>query len=61
MTIQCCKCKRVRADNLWAKAHDRMQDAVSHTYCPECLSDARAEIKESMILLGLRPNTAVTL
>jgi hypothetical protein len=61
MTVQCCKCKRVRAANEWSKPHEIMHDAVSHTYCPDCLSVTRAEIKEGLKLMGLRPHSVVSI
>lgn len=41
MTVQCCVCKRVKAEGPapWHKlgAEDPVPAHVSHTYCPACL------------------------
>lgn len=36
MTIQCCKCKRIRIDGQWFAPVDPPGTDVSHTYCPTC-------------------------
>ena len=40
MTIQCCKCKKVRTEGGWNAGEKPAGDAVSHTYCPTCLGEA---------------------
>jgi hypothetical protein len=44
MTVQCCKCKRVRVENEWTRPLSAPPDAVSHTYCPVCFEEARTEM-----------------
>lgn len=36
MTVQCCKCKRVRNGAAWVTAEPVLEGPVSHTYCPSC-------------------------
>ena len=36
MTIQCCKCKRIRVDGQWFTSAEPLGSDVSHTYCPTC-------------------------
>lgn len=49
MTVQCCKCKRVRIDNRWAAATGK-EAVVSHSYCPACFEAARNEIHAQLRL-----------
>ncbi len=44
MTIQCCKCKRVRLDNAWRRPSGALSGAITHSYCPVCLTEAQVEI-----------------
>ncbi|MCC6154504.1 MAG: hypothetical protein IT367_12130 [Candidatus Hydrogenedentes bacterium] len=45
MTVQCCKCKRLRADGQWsAPAPALLQGEVSHTYCPVCADHTYIEL-----------------
>lgn len=44
MTIQCCKCKRVRSGDKW-QSHPETDPFASHTYCPVCLGDIRSELQ----------------
>lgn len=36
MTVQCCKCKRVRVGDAWTFPQGRPDGPVSHSYCPSC-------------------------
>lgn len=45
MTVQCCKCKRVREDGRWHPILQTPGGDISHTYCPICLSECLAEIE----------------
>jgi hypothetical protein len=45
MTVQCCKCKRVREDGRWHPISQTPDGDVSHTYCPICLGECLAEIE----------------
>ena len=47
MTIQCCKCKSVREDGEWKRPAADPAGSISHTYCPACLAEARAELVPS--------------
>lgn len=44
MTVQCCKCKRVRIGEHWVAAAAHSLDDASHAYCPVCLHIALIEI-----------------
>ena len=56
MVIECCVCKRMRADGRWVHRDDPgPADAdVSHGYCPECARKAFKEIQ----LLHAKPMVA---
>ena len=47
MTVQCCKCKKVRVDDEWVRPGGAPDANTSHTYCPVCfemtISELRAE------------------
>jgi sRNA-binding protein len=45
MTVQCCVCKKERVDGAWRPACEVEHRQVSHTYCPTCLANARAEMQ----------------
>lgn len=60
MTVQCCKCKKVRVSDQWMKETVADTKSVSHTYCPDCLSVAREEIKELTKMIGMRPRIVAT-
>jgi len=49
MTVQCCKCKRVRINNRWTAATGK-EAVVSHSYCPKCFEAARNEIHNQLRL-----------
>jgi hypothetical protein len=55
MTIQCCRCKRVRNGEEWTPPGVASLEAVSHTYCPTCLDESMAEMKAE---LSEAPRTA---
>ena len=45
MTVQCCKCKRVRESGQWsAPLPTLLQGNVSHTYCPACADECYIEL-----------------
>ncbi|MBX7256514.1 MAG: hypothetical protein K1Y02_09150 [Candidatus Hydrogenedentes bacterium] len=44
MTVQCCKCKKVRIGRLWVEPSREVTGAVSHSYCPECAEACFIEI-----------------
>ncbi|HRI88015.1 MAG TPA: hypothetical protein PLJ47_13900 [Candidatus Hydrogenedentes bacterium] len=45
MTVQCCKCKRIRFEAQWsAPAATLLQGNVSHTYCPACADECHIEL-----------------
>jgi len=46
MTVQCCKCKRVRGETGWADApHGHgPEGGASHTYCPVCADECHIEL-----------------
>ena len=39
MTVQCCRCSKVRMEGAWVSLSTGPSDSVSHTYCPVCLED----------------------
>ena len=43
MTIECCKCKRVKEEGEWKRPAIVPADSISHTYCPACLAATTAE------------------
>ena len=46
MTVQCCKCKRVREHGQWSASPVVMQGNASHTYCPTCMEECLEEMRE---------------
>lgn len=45
MTVQCCKCKRLREDGGWsASTAIPVRGGVSHTYCPSCADECFIEL-----------------
>ena len=49
MTVQCCKCKRVRETGRWsAPLSTLLQGDVSHTYCPACADECYIEMFSTM-------------
>lgn len=51
MTVQCCKCKCIRHTDGWVAPGDERFDAVSSTYCPECLATSVREMRHERALL----------
>ncbi len=51
MKIQCCVCKKVREQNVWTHQILWSPQNVSHTYCPDCLQEAKKEAHE-LIRIG---------
>ena len=45
MTIQCCVCKMVKADEGWKFDGQGGRKDASHTYCPHCLKVTVAALK----------------
>jgi len=45
MTVQCCKCRKLKIDGEWTRASKPPEGCVSHTYCPVCLAQVLAEIR----------------
>ena len=45
MTIQCCKCNKVRAGAEWMLPGAPLDESASHTYCPTCLSQCLTEMR----------------
>jgi len=43
MTVQCCKCKKVRLNREWIAPLAPPQGMVSHSYCPVCAEETRIE------------------
>lgn len=48
MTIQCCRCNKIRVDGKWSPTHEGLHSVVTHTYCPVCLDIANAEIRAEL-------------
>jgi hypothetical protein len=46
MIVQCCVCKDVRTDDIWADPPSLIEGDISHTYCPDCLVVFQQEIRE---------------
>ena len=43
MTVQCCKCKKVKYKTDWVAVAGTLSGGVSHGFCPACLEETRAE------------------
>ena len=43
MTVQCCKCKRLKDGADWFEAAEAPTGPISHTYCPDCLEITHLE------------------
>jgi ssDNA-binding Zn-finger/Zn-ribbon topoisomerase 1 len=39
MTVQCCVCRKYRVNDSWKK-NTKVDERVSHTYCPKCKTEA---------------------
>jgi hypothetical protein len=57
MTIQCCKCLRVREDKAWRPSPGLLLTSVNHTYCPSCFEAFAREIREYQTLKRLEELT----
>ncbi len=44
MTVQCCKCKRIRVGGCWLPESAALEAPASHSYCPECLFETSIEM-----------------
>ena len=44
MTIQCCKCRKIRGNRTWYHAYVFTNETVSFTYCPVCHEEVLADI-----------------
>ena len=45
MTIQCCRCKKVKAGKAWTLPGHMDPATVSHSYCPVCLEQTVDEMR----------------
>jgi hypothetical protein len=65
MTIQCCKCKRIREGGGWMEVAEGAStpEQVSHGYCPVCAAAAFKEIRawEAGVRQGARDKAVVSL
>jgi len=52
MVVQCCVCHRVREGKEWTR-NAQSDSMVSHSYCPECLTETKRQIIAASA--GLRP------
>lgn len=43
MTVQCCKCKRVRDGDAWVGPEHAAEGPISHTYCSRCYTESCLE------------------
>ena len=43
MTVQCCKCKKIRLNREWMAPIAPPQGIISHSYCPICAEETRIE------------------
>jgi len=43
MTVQCCRCKKVKHEADWVAIASPLSGAVSHGFCPVCYEKTRAE------------------
>jgi len=56
MTVQCCRCKKLRIDDQWIRPRGAQDAQPSHTYCPLCLETTIAEFRaEAVALAAGRP------
>lgn len=46
MMIQCCVCQKIRQPNKSWIEQSTEGEEVSHTYCPLCLQQAMADVKD---------------
>ena len=44
MTVQCCKCKKIRVEDEWIRHTHDLKDDVSHGYCPICFGELIDEL-----------------
>ena len=44
MTVQCCKCKRIRLAGDWVPRTGAPEGPASHSYCPDCLLETNVEM-----------------
>ena len=52
MTVQCCKCKRVKWRGTWVPEANWGLGEVSHTYCPVCVDETLQEIRKREFVVG---------
>jgi len=55
MTIQCCKCHKVKVADEWTQSAVAHHDAVSHTYCPVCFVEAQSAIQAEQRMHKRKP------
>jgi hypothetical protein len=61
MTVQCCKCKRLRVAGEWISPGGAVEGLVSHAYCPSCLDECRVEIFATQASHAARSGAAFVL
>lgn len=52
MTIQCCKCRKVKHGAQWKHPHAAPEGPVSHGFCPACYLEVQAEIQREQVPLN---------
>lgn len=53
MTVQCCVCKKVKAEDAWKHETLDRPAEVSHTYCPVCLKRSQTAMREERMQADL--------
>ena len=53
MTVQCCRCKKVREEKRWVVPTGALPEQVSHGFCPDCLAATRKEFEEEQRAFAL--------
>lgn len=48
MTVQCCKCKKIRENGEWIHRPHGLGHNVSHGYCPGCFDESFGEMLSEM-------------
>ncbi len=43
MTVQCCKCQKIRVAGRWMSNEGLLRGDISHGYCPVCLEETLEE------------------
>jgi hypothetical protein len=58
MTVQCCKCKRLRLGDEWVEPLEHKLQHASHTYCPQCADETRLEYFSALASQARQPGAA---